>query len=364
VWLGGVTTGALNLYWRSSAVPEETLSQPEAQTASSHILLRVTELKKYFPVRQGFLQRRVGWIKAVDGVSFTVQRGETFGLVGERGSGKSTLGRVILQLYPATAGRVYFEDQDLTKLRGQSLRRMRRRMQMVFQDPYASLNPHMTVGELIGEPLDIQGAARGAEKNAQVEHLLQAVGLHAYFARRFPHEFSGGQRQGISLARALALKPALIVCDELSSRLDPALRPRLVERLKNLQMELDLTYLLLERNLHEVRDICDSVAVMYLGRLMELAGRDELFKRPLHPYTQHLLSRPAVEAKPRSDAGSGAPGSTNPPKGCLYNALCPFAIERCYQEEPVWRELLPNHWVYCHRAEAISAEGAVSNTGQ
>jgi oligopeptide/dipeptide ABC transporter ATP-binding protein len=225
---------------------------------------------------------------------------------------------------------------------------MRRKLQMIFQDPYASLNPRMTVAEIVAEPLDVYGVARGEERQERVEHLLRVVGLSPYFARRLPHEFSGGQRQRIGLARALALNPIFVICDELGSQLEPAMRARLLDRLKTLQRERGLTYLLLARSPSELGDICDRVAVMYRGKLMELSSWDELNESALHPYTQALLS---VGPAPYPSAEAKQPGPANPRVGCPYNVRCPLAIERCYQEAPAWRELRPNHWAYCHRAD-------------
>lgn len=334
--------------------------QTQAQTADS-VLLRVEGLKKHFPIRRGVLQRQVGAVKAVDGISFDVRRGETFGLVGESGCGKSTTGRVILQLYPTTAGRVYFEGQDLTQLRGEALRQMRRRMQMIFQDPYASLNPRMTVGEIVGEPLDVYGIAPGKEKAQRVEELLKVVGLNPFFAGRFPHEFSGGQRQRIGIARALALHPSFIVCDEPISALDVSIQAQVVNLLEDLQKERGLTYLFIAHDLSMVRHISDRVAVMYLGKIMELANRNELYNNPLHPYTQALLSAvptpdPVVEEKRQRIILTGdVPSPANPPKGCPFNTRCPLVQEVCRVQEPEWRQLRPDHWVYCHRADEIAA---------
>jgi oligopeptide transport system ATP-binding protein len=321
----------------------------------NQVLLKVDNLKMYFPIRRGVLQRQVGSVKAVDGVSFDVRQGETLGLVGESGCGKSTTGRVILQLYPATAGHVFFEREDLTGLKGEKLRQMRRKIQMIFQDPYASLNPRLSVGEIIGEPLEVFGAARGKERQDLVEHLLRVVGLNPYFASRFPHEFSGGQRQRIGIARALALNPAFIVCDEPISALDVSIQAQVVNLLEDLQKERGLTYLFIAHDLSMVRHIANRVAVMYLGKIMELATQKELYNNPLHPYTQALLSAvpvpdPQVEEKRQRIILTGdVPSAANPPKGCVFNTRCPIAEERCFHEIPEWREIKPNHWVACHR---------------
>lgn len=258
--------------------------------SENEILVRVENLKKYFPITRGVFQRHVGDIKAVDGISFFVRRGETLGLVGESGCGKSTTGRTILQLYRPTAGKVYFEGQDLTTMKGEQLRRMRRKMQMIFQDPYASLNPRMTIGNIIGEPLEVHGIAKGKEKRERVQELLRLVGLNPYFINRYPHEFSGGQRQRVGVARALALNPSFIVCDEPVSSVDVSIQAQIVNLLEDLQAQFGMAYLFIAHDLSMVRHISDRVAVMYLGKIVELTDRDELYDNPLHPYTQALLS--------------------------------------------------------------------------
>jgi len=266
-------------------------------------LIQVEGLKMHFPITQGIiLQRQVGSIKAVDGLDFDIRRGETLGLVGESGCGKSTTGRAILQLYRPTAGHVYFEGEDLTQMKGERLRRQRRRMQMIFQDPYASLNPRMTVGNIVGEPLEVHNIASGKERRERVQELLQVVGLNPYFINRYPHEFSGGQRQRIGIARALAVKPDFIVCDEPISALDVSIQAQIINLLEELQEQFGLTYLFIAHDLSVVRHISDRVAVMYLGKIVELTDRDTLYANPLHPYTQALLSAvpipdPVIEAK-------------------------------------------------------------------
>ncbi len=318
-------------------------------------LVQVEDLKMHFPIRRGLLQRVVGAVKAVDGVTFEVNAGETLGLVGESGCGKSTTGRAILQLYRPTAGNVFFEGQDLTKLKGETLRRKRQRMQMIFQDPYASLNPRMTIGDIIGEPMEVHGLVKPGEKRQKVEQYLARVGLNPYFADRFPHEFSGGQRQRIGIARALALNPSFIVCDEPISALDVSIQAQVVNLLEDLQKEFGLTYLFIAHDLSMVRHISDRVAVMYLGKLMEMAPRKEMYTNPLHPYTQALMSAvpipdPALEARRQRIILQGDPPSpANPPKGCVFNTRCPLAIELCRQQVPEWRQVSPGHWVYCHR---------------
>jgi oligopeptide transport system ATP-binding protein len=326
--------------------------QPNGRTGA---LVQVENLKMHFPIRRGLLQRTVGAVKAVDGVTFDVKQGETLGLVGESGCGKSTTGRAILQLYRPTGGSVIFEGQDLTALKGEALRRKRQRMQMIFQDPYASLNPRMTVGDIIGEPMQVHGLVKPNERRQKVEFYLSRVGLNPYFADRFPHEFSGGQRQRIGIARSLALNPAFIVCDEPISALDVSIQAQVVNLLEDLQKDLGLTYLFIAHDLSMVRHISDRVAVMYLGKLMEMAPRKEMYTNPLHPYTQALMSAvpvpdPDLESRRQRIILSGDPPSpANPPKGCVFNTRCPLAIDICRQQAPDWRQVSPGHWVYCHR---------------
>ncbi|UCC65202.1 MAG: dipeptide ABC transporter ATP-binding protein [Anaerolineae bacterium] len=323
--------------------------------AKQEVLLEVRNLKKYFPITRGIvIQRQVGAVMAVDGISFDVYRGETLGLVGESGCGKSTTGRTILQLYRPTAGEVFFEGADLVTLKGEELRRMRRRMQMIFQDPYASLNPRMTVGNIIGEPLEVHGIAKGKERRERVQELLRVVGLNPYFVNRYPHEFSGGQRQRIGVARALALNPAFIVCDEPISALDVSIQAQVVNLLEDLQKDFGLTYLFIAHDLSMVRHISTRVAVMYLGKIVELTDRYSLYHDPQHPYTQALLSAvpipdPVVEEKRRRIILEGdVPSPVNPPKGCNFNTRCPVAIDRCFEEDPEFREISSLHWCACH----------------
>ncbi|MBC7252065.1 MAG: dipeptide ABC transporter ATP-binding protein [Anaerolineae bacterium] len=320
-----------------------------------NVLVRVEHLKKYFPITRGIIfQRQIGAIKAVDDISFDIRRGETLGLVGESGCGKSTTGRTILQLYRPTAGSVYFEGQDLAKLKGEQLRRMRRKMQMIFQDPYASLNPRMTVGNIVGEPLEVHGVAKGKERRERVQELLQLVGLNPYFINRYPHEFSGGQRQRIGVARALALNPSFIVCDEPISALDVSIQAQVVNLLEDLQEEFGLTYLFIAHDLSMVRHISDRVAVMYLGKIVELTNRDELYNNPLHPYTQALLSAvpipdPVVEETRRRIILEGdVPSPAHPPAGCNFSTRCPRVLDVCHEQEPEFKEVGPDHWVACH----------------
>jgi oligopeptide transport system ATP-binding protein len=320
-------------------------------------LLHVDELKMHFPIYRGVFQRQVGAVRAVDGVSFDVKRGETLGLVGESGCGKSTTGRTILQLYRPTAGSVIFDGTDLVKLKGEHMRQMRRKMQMIFQDPYASLNPRMTVAQLVGEPLMVHNVATGAEINERVAHLLELVNLNPAFATRYPHEFSGGQRQRIGVARALALQPSFIICDEPISALDVSIQAQVVNLLEELQEQFNLTYLFIAHDLSMVRHISDRVAVMYLGVIVELAARDELYSKPLHPYTQALLSAvpipdPIADSKRQRTILQGdVPSPANPPSGCRFRTRCPIAEAICAETRPEFREIRPGHFVACFFAE-------------
>ena len=321
----------------------------------NEVLVRVENLKKYFPITRGIiLQRQVGAVKAVDGVSFDIRQGETLGLVGESGCGKSTTGRTILQLYRPTAGDVYFEDVNLAELKGNPLRRMRRRMQMIFQDPYASLNPRMTVGNIIGEPLEVHNVASGKERRDQVQELLALVGLNPYFVNRYPHEFSGGQRQRIGVARALALQPDFIVCDEPISALDVSIQAQVVNLLEDLQGQFGLTYLFIAHDLSMVRHISDRIAVMYLGKIVELSSRDELYDNPQHPYTQALLSAvpipdPLADAKRQRIILEGdVPSPVHPPEGCNFNTRCPKAIQVCHEQDPEFIDIGGGHYCACH----------------
>jgi len=318
-------------------------------------LVRVEGLVKHFPITRGIImQRQVGAVKAVDGVSFDILQGETLGLVGESGCGKSTTGRTILQLYQPTAGAVYFEDTNLAQLKGGPLRRMRRRMQMIFQDPYASLNPRMTVGSIIGEPLEVHDVASGKARRDRVQELLALVGLNPYFVNRYPHEFSGGQRQRIGVARALALQPDFIVCDEPISALDVSIQAQVVNLLEDLQEQFGLTYLFIAHDLSMVRHISNRIAVMYLGKIVELSGRSELYDHPQHPYTQALLSAvpipdPVADAKRQRIILEGdVPDPSDPPKGCNFNTRCAKVMDICYQQDPEFVDVGGGHYCACH----------------
>lgn len=318
-------------------------------------LIRVEHLTKHFPITRGVIvQKQVGAVQAVDDISFEIYKGETLGLVGESGCGKSTTGRTLLQLHKPTSGNVYYKDTNLVTASAAQMRDMRRNIQIIFQDPYASLNPRMTVGSIVGEPLDIHNVGSPAEREERVRELLELVSLNPYFINRYPHEFSGGQRQRIGVARALALQPDFIVCDEPISALDVSIQAQVVNLLEELQQEFGLTYLFIAHDLSMVRHISDRVAVMYLGKIMELASRDELYENPLHPYTQALLSAvpipdPALEKKrSRIILEGDVPSPVNPPSGCRFHTRCPIAEEVCKVEKPTWREVGPRHWVACH----------------
>jgi oligopeptide/dipeptide ABC transporter ATP-binding protein len=318
-------------------------------------LVEVKNLRKYFPVRAGLLQRVVAQVQAVDNISFFVREGETLGLVGESGCGKTTVGRTMLRLIEPTSGEVRFDGQDVLKLRGKDLKSMRRQMQIIFQDPYASLDPRMPVGESVMEGLNIHNIGSRKERFDIMLETLKKVGLEDYHARRYPHEFSGGQRQRIGIARALALRPKFIVCDEPVSALDVSIQSQVLNILKDLQGEFGLTYLFIAHNLSVVEHISDRVAVMYLGKMVELTGRDELFANPLHPYTKALLSAIPVPdptlKRERTILKGDVPSPLNPPAGCRFHPRCPIAMEICSQQEPEFREHTPDHFVACWAVE-------------
>ncbi len=324
----------------------------------SDSLVRVENLVKHFPIRQGIIfQRQINSVKAVDGVTFDIRRGETLGLVGESGCGKSTAGRTMLRLYDPTGGQVFFGDRNIYALKGRDMLAVRRRAQMIFQDPYASLNPRWTVNAIVGEPLRVHSLARGRAQTERVQELLKLVGLNPLFVNRYPHEFSGGQRQRIGVARALASDPEFIICDEPISALDVSIQAQVVNLLEDLQDRLGLTYLFIAHDLSMVRHICDRVAVMYLGKLVELAPKDELYSSPRHPYTQALLSAvpipdPKAERRRQRIILTGdVPSPVNPPRGCRFHTRCPIAQSVCSEQEPQWRELSREHWVACHLAQ-------------
>jgi oligopeptide transport system ATP-binding protein len=321
-------------------------------------LIQVRDLKVHFPVGRGLILRRGGAIRAVDGVSFDILRGETLGLVGESGCGKSTTGRAILHVYRPTAGSVVFEGEDLTQLEEDDLRATRRRMQMIFQDPYASLNPRMKVGDIVGEPLIVHNLFSGKARRERVQELLKVVGLNPQYVNRHPHEFSGGQRQRIGIARALAAQPDFIVCDEPISALDVSIRAQVINLLEDLQDQFHLTYLFIAHDLSVVRHISDRVAVMYLGKIVELTDRKELYENPLHPYTQALLSAvsipdPVVEKKRQRIILKGdVPSPAHPPAGCHFSTRCPMAAAACSQQEPAFADVGGGHWVSCFAVKA------------
>ncbi|AWV89189.1 peptide ABC transporter substrate-binding protein [Bradymonas sediminis] len=332
-------------------------------------LVRVEGLKMHFPVYKGlFVRKEVRRVRAVDGLTFEIYDGETLGLVGESGCGKSTTGRSIIQLYTPTEGRVFFEDEDLTKLSPAEMHKKRRDIQMIFQDPYASLNPRMTVGDIIAEPLRVHNLAKGDEVDRQVQELMTIVGLDPRYVRRYPHEFSGGQRQRIGVARALASKPKFIVADEPISALDVSIQAQIMNLLNDLQEEFGLTYLFIAHDLAAVRHISDRIAVMYLGRMAELTDADTLYEKPLHPYTEALISAvpipdPEVEATRKRIVLEGdVPSPLNPPSGCVFHTRCPYAFERCKKDVPDFREVEPGHWVACHLTDEPERRDGVDPT--
>lgn len=339
-----------------TTVSDQAIDKMSSTKSRKEVLLSVRGLKKYFPIKSGFLfSRETAAVKAVDGLDFDIYRGETLGLVGESGCGKSTTGRTILQLHQATEGSVQYEGQELIGLKGKRLRAIRREMQIIFQDPYASLNPRMTIQRIVAEPLLVHNIGTDEERRKRVAELLERVGLNPYYADRYPHEFSGGQRQRVGVARALALNPGFIVCDEPISALDVSIQAQVVNLLQDLQQEMNLTYLFIAHDLSMVRHICDRVAVMYLGKIVELAESEELYTNPLHPYTQALLSAVPVpdpeveENRQRIILKGDLPSPANPPHGCNFNTRCPVAIDVCHDLDPELIEVQPGHWVACHR---------------
>ena len=332
------------------------------------LILEVKDLKKYFPIQRGFFRKTVGYVKAVDGVSFYIREGETLGLVGESGCGKTTTARVILRAYEPTSGKVLFRTRNgewvnIPDLDREQLRQLRREMQMIFQDPYSSLNPRMTLLQIVGEPLMIHGVAKGKELEERVAELLKVVGLRPEYMRRYPHAFSGGQRQRIGIARALALNPRLIVADEPVSALDVSIRAQILNLLQDLQEQFHLTYLFIAHDLSVIEHISDRVAVMYVGKLVEMAETEELFMNPKHPYTEALLSavpKPDPRMRKRRIVLPGEVADpSNPPPGCYFHPRCRYARPICREEEPALREIEPGHFVSCHRAEELSLAGVI-----
>lgn len=328
------------------------MNQAPSAPAGQSPLIEVRNLKKYFPIRTGLFSRTVGHVRAVDDVSFHINPGETFGLVGESGCGKSTLGRVMLRLQEATAGQVTYAGKDLLALQGQELRAMRREMQVIFQDPFGSLNPRFTVGDIIGEPLRVHKVARGKEQADRVAELLRMVGLEPSWRNRYPHEFSGGQRQRVGIARALALNPKFILADEAVSALDVSVQSQIINLLSDLQDQLGLTYLFIAHGLNVVRHISDRIGVMYLGKLVEVCETEELFSHPAHPYTAALLSAAPMpnphRKRERITLTGEVPSPANPPSGCRFHTRCPLVQPICKEQEPLIREVGPGHWAACH----------------
>jgi peptide/nickel transport system ATP-binding protein len=334
------------------------LAEKQAQEKTTTKILEVKNLKKYFPVKAGIFQKTVGQVKAVDGLSFSVNKGETLGIVGESGCGKSTAGRTLIRLYEPTEGEIIFKGQNISQLPESSMRKtIRRDIQMVFQDPFASLNPRKTLGTILQEPYRVHNLYNSKERVEKVEELLDTVGLNPYYRNRYPHEFSGGQRQRIGIARALALQPDLIIADEPVSALDVSIQSQIINLMQDLQKEFELTYVFISHDLSVVRHISDRVAVMYLGKMMELADKESLYADPLHPYTQALLSAVPVPMKknmPKRERivlQGDLPSPSNPPSGCVFHTRCPAAMESCRQVVPEFKEIRPGRFVACHLYE-------------
>ncbi|MCM3124860.1 MULTISPECIES: dipeptide ABC transporter ATP-binding protein [Bacillaceae] len=333
---------------------KESLENKSKQD-SSETLLELQDLKKHFPIKAGLFQKTVGHIKAVDGINLKVNKGETLGIVGESGCGKSTVGRTIIRLYEPTNGKIIFNGKDISHLSESDLRRdVRKNIQMIFQDPFASLNPRKTLRSIIREPLDTHQLYKSKERDIHVESLLEKVGLNASFINRYPHEFSGGQRQRIGIARTLALNPELIIADEAVSALDVSIQAQIINLMEDLQEEFGLTYIFISHDLSVVRHISDRVGVMYLGKMMELAAKKDLYAEPLHPYTQALLSavpvprKKGVMKRERIILKGELPSPSNPPKGCVFHTRCPAAFDLCRQVDPEFKEVKNNHFVACH----------------
>lgn len=338
-------------------IQQDLESSSEQQSLKKDVLVEVQNIKKHFPIKGGVFKRTIGHLKAVDGISFTIQKGETLGVVGESGSGKSTLGRVLLRLLDPTEGKIIFNGIDISTLSQRQIRPYRKDMQIVFQDPFASLNSKMSVGELIEEPLIVQGKLSAEERQNRVVDIIQKVGLRPDDRQKYPHEFSGGQRQRISIARALVVHPKFVICDEPVSALDVSIQAQVLNLMKDLQEELGLTYLFIAHDLSVVKHISDRVAVMYLGRIVELASKDRLYENALHPYTEALLSSipvinldetAPVVRKEKIKLEGDLPSPANPPSGCAFRTRCPKVHDRCVNEAPELLELEENHFVACH----------------